>query len=151
MSTSELRRGPGWWMDLEGQWNSPESWPESSPPLPGWTRGTDGLWHAPASATGETLMPTPDEFAVLEGMAQRRTQPIPDVRRSRLLELPEIHEPQHVSSSSPQPLSFSETEAVVQPEVDLRRAQSRAIAACAIAAATATMIAAGLIVLLTLF
>lgn len=44
MSTSELRRGPGWWMDLEGQWKPPEEWPEATPPLPGWKRGTDGLW-----------------------------------------------------------------------------------------------------------
>ena len=45
--TSETRRGPGWWMDLEGVWNPPELWPESTPPLDGWVRGDDGRWSPP--------------------------------------------------------------------------------------------------------
>ena len=55
--TSEIRQGPGWWMDLEGMWNPPETWPESSPPLPGWVRGPDGKWSAP---TAVTPAPVPD-------------------------------------------------------------------------------------------
>lgn len=34
-------------MDVEGQWQPPENWPESSPPLPGWVRTADGTWTAP--------------------------------------------------------------------------------------------------------
>jgi len=45
VSTDELRRGPGWWMDDEGVWNPPSLWPENTPPLPGWERAADGLWH----------------------------------------------------------------------------------------------------------
>lgn len=48
MSASETRKGPGWWMALDGGWNPPELWPESTPPLPGWVRGADGRWSAPA-------------------------------------------------------------------------------------------------------
>jgi len=43
-------------MDLEGTWNPPEEWPETSPPLPGWVRGDGGSWHEPSdpieSSTG---------------------------------------------------------------------------------------------------
>jgi len=35
-------------MDVEGVWNPPELWPESSPPLPGWTRDERGHWREPA-------------------------------------------------------------------------------------------------------
>ena len=41
------RGGPGWWMDLDGQWRSPETWPEDTPPLEGWIRQSDGSWRAP--------------------------------------------------------------------------------------------------------
>lgn len=41
------RGGPGWWMDLDGQWRSPEDWPEDYPPIDGWERGADGRWRAP--------------------------------------------------------------------------------------------------------
>ena len=59
MSTSELRRGPGWWMDLDGQWNPPELWPEASPPLPGWIRAADGNWHAPATDDDSAVQTAP--------------------------------------------------------------------------------------------
>jgi len=36
-------------MDLDGDWKPPEQWPESSPPLPGWIRKSDGLWMAPTA------------------------------------------------------------------------------------------------------
>lgn len=36
-------------MALDGGWNPPELWPESTPPLPGWVRGVDGRWSAPVA------------------------------------------------------------------------------------------------------
>ncbi len=51
MAASESREGPGWWMDSEGGWNPPETWPEATPPLPGWVRNANGEWLAPDSVT----------------------------------------------------------------------------------------------------
>ncbi len=66
MSTSEMRRGPGWWMDLDGQWKPPQEWPESTPPLPGWTRNADGLWSNESLQSIESAKPQapqPDDSA----------------------------------------------------------------------------------------
>ena len=62
-----LRRGPGWWMDPEGNWNPPELWPESTPPLPGWVRDADGRWHAsddPPPAVEEAVVRADDPAGI---------------------------------------------------------------------------------------
>lgn len=51
------RRGPGWWMDEEGIWRSPEFWPEDFPPIPGWHREQDGRWRAPLAS--DVVEPAP--------------------------------------------------------------------------------------------
>ncbi len=59
MATNELptrgnqRGGPGWWMDPEGAWRSPEDWPEDTPPLEGWVRTDEGRWQSPLAQAGQ--------------------------------------------------------------------------------------------------
>lgn len=83
MSTGELRRGPGWWMDLNGIWNPPELWPEENPPLPDWHRNDDGTWLAPDDVphVGQpednlAAGPTPEPVVSLEYMSY---EPAPSV------------------------------------------------------------------------
>ena len=66
MSASDVRRGPGWWMDLDGDWNPPETWPERTPPLPGWRLSELGHWEPPAAADGSLRELTEADTARLE-------------------------------------------------------------------------------------
>ena len=51
-----MRGGPGWWLDPDGVWRSPEDWPEDTPPIDGWVRQTNGVWKAP-KVLGDTDQP----------------------------------------------------------------------------------------------
>ena len=124
MSASDVRRGPGWWMDLEGGWNPPDTWPDASPPLPGWTQSDDGQWVSPTAAE---LAPNDADSAIAE------------VADSTEVERPRLG------------LTYAErtSGAPVTPRLhhpSLRSAVMAAIAAAVIAA----MIATGLIVLASL-
>jgi hypothetical protein len=165
MSTSELRRGPGWWMDLEGQWNPPEEWPESNPPLPGWVRDPDGSWCEPAISDADLEPPLYETDSVAAGLTGR---PIPELKTPTTI--PPLHSlndepnatltypgniehPRHrrvARATSSAVLSFSEATAdlaVFDDDVRLRR---RAITGALLAAVTASMLAAGLVLLLLL-
>lgn len=176
MSTSELRRGPGWWMDLEGQWNPPEEWPEDNPPLPGWTRGADGRWFDPQLHMND-VHETRDRSGIGESAPSSKQRPVPET--SAIPSLESLSAPDMTSQlaaeatkksaeptvivdrrtterrSNPTPaqsaLSFAEATAdmsVTQAE-DLRRRREGTMAAL-VAAVTASMLAAGLVLLLLL-
>lgn len=175
MSTSELRRGPGWWMDLDGSWNPPESWPESSPPLPGWIRSADGTWHEP-TGTATTLVETKvddvqqlagSDAAQVEDVAVPTQRPVPDTGadsgpvdattpaaaiedvNQAPVELPPVEIAPPTQKPVPAPtLQFSDMEAVVQPTIDEARLVRRAIRAAIIAGVLAAMIGIGLALLL---
>lgn len=170
MSTSELRRGPGWWMDLDGQWNPPEEWPEATPPLPGWVRDADGFWTEP---------PELDECADPEAPPPEPTgRPIPEVTLPPEVSIPSIQSldtptdtdpptsdvthyqlladitpPPIPNKQAPTPrqsaLTFSEATATLSFDDD-RRSRRRAASAALLAAVTASMVAAGLVLLLLL-
>lgn len=76
MATSETRKGPGWWMALDGGWNPPELWPESTPPLPGWVRGVNGRWSAPTEPA-----PVVDAGTLDLTMGSVATPPTIDLRK----------------------------------------------------------------------
>ena len=147
-------------MDLDGQWNPPESWPESSPPLPGWRRASDGSW-APPIPTPESVS---EDFAVAEpdtddvGLPAER--PEPDVGRPALT-MPPGTSPRHVppsasreltSDSGPRTptLQFSETEATLQPALDDRQLRSSAIMSVGLMAVLALGVAALIVAVLAL-
>lgn len=172
MSTSELRRGPGWWMDLDGQWNPPEEWPEANPPLPGWVRGSDGRWFDPEADVRPNL--DTNSVGLSEPDAPPKQRPVPETTTLPSfdsLSAPKVTPPAAPQAqlvpqviadrrmidrqSNPTPaqsaLSFSEATA------DLALAQSEAIRrrregtmAAFVAAITASMLAAGLVLLLLL-
>ncbi len=183
MSTSELRRGPGWWMDLEGQWNPPEEWPESSPPLPGWIRGTDGLWTEPAEVDDDETdevaddakstirtngdvrtngAPTGLAIRPMLNIAPANVPPLESLTAPAVFgtELDVEHPPHRQVAGGPiitskVGLSFSEIKADAdkpdpEPEPDPDRDRRRAMTAAFLAAITASMFAAGLILLLLL-
>lgn len=178
MSTSELRRGPGWWMDLEGQWKPPEEWPEATPPLPGWTRGNDGKWFQPPFA--ENLLDetadapqhertTSDESTT--GVASA-TRPVPDLGASSVPPLdsligeqpgpnepfdPKIHPQRRVTpdrraapTKKESVFTFAEGTANLPVFDDGSRHRRQALTAAMLAAVTASMLAAGLVLLLLL-
>ena len=135
-------------MDLDGQWNPPESWPESSPPLPGWVRDNSGMWSAPTTGDLEdTVVPT--TRPVPEGSAAAEDSPT-------IPALPTIQEPVAAASMpsmkrTVEPsLRFAETQAAPQPDEEAARMMRRATNAAIIAAVTASMLAAGIVVLLAL-
>ncbi len=131
MSASDVRRGPGWWMDLEGDWNPPETWPDDSPPLPGWRRNGEGRWEPPASADGSLREGTDDDAAEVVGLAA----PDPEPARPRVN------------------LTYADRSAAPStPAVSSYRGPSiwSAIQAAVIAAVVAAMIAVGSIVLISL-
>lgn len=147
MSTSELRRGPGWWMDLDGSWKPPEHWPESSPPLPGWVRDAEGLWAPPGGEFGmngstdatvatSTTKPEPSLYAV-QATTPQDAPPTPGAGTD------------HSAEGSP-PLSFSQATADVRPDEYVDRERRAAFSAAGLAGVTALMLAAGLVVLLAL-
>ena len=133
-------------MDLDGQWNPPESWPESSPPLPGWVRDSSGMWSAPTTGDLEdTVVPT--TRPVPEGSPVDQAPSIPN--------LPNIHEPEQAPSKPAKKtvepsLRFAETQASPQPDEEAARMMRRATNAAIIAAVTASMLAAGIVVILAL-
>lgn len=171
MSTSELRRGPGWWMDLDGQWKPPEEWPESSPPLPGWVRDAEGRWSEPALSAPKIAEPA-EEVAL--------TRPIPEVSMPPEVQIPKIPtldslrkpdpeasnvpreqlpvsrtgppgtSPTGVSSSRESSLTFSNSTANFGMFDDDLRDRREAASAALLAAVTASMVAAGLVLLLLL-
>ena len=160
MSTSELRRGPGWWMDLDGQWNPPELWPEASPPLPGWIRAADGNWHAPATDDDSAVQTTPvsndqtNAIASLDTSAPAvdstpQQRPVPETMRYMRPAAAQSSEPEMPAPKSLN-LEFSEVEFFVQPEFDEERMRKRAIVAALVSAVLAIAIAAIIVTLLAL-
>ena len=130
MSASDVRRGPGWWMDLEGGWNPPETWPEPSPPLPGWIRSVDGRW-VPRDGEAEAAAAAEDDGAGIEDAEQRSDDSSDDRPRLKL--------------------TYAERPAqapVVHP--DLGPSVRSAVLAALAAAVIAAMIATGMIVLVSL-
>ncbi len=139
-----LRRGPGWWMDPEGNWNPPEIWPESTPPLPDWVRDAEGRWHAPDDAppAALTVVPEPPVEAEPEvADAAAAVAPEPTV--------PASPQRTHRTASSLSYAAYSKLEPIEEPPsgVTLKRALFAALGA----AITAAMFGAGVTVLLGLF
>jgi hypothetical protein len=158
MTTSELRRGPGWWMDLDGSWKPPQDWPEASPPLPGWTRDSQGTWGPTAIGVDVVAQMTAAMTTIADDPMTNPVRPIPDLANitcstevpSSLAEgtpKPTIDPPPAATTLRPTSLTFSEAKFEV-PEVDEQRAIQRALMAALAAAVTSSMLAAGLIVLL---
>jgi hypothetical protein len=163
MSTSELRRGPGWWMDLEGQWNPPEEWPEATPPLPGWTRGHDGLWSQPAFI--ENLHKDNDGSTAGKLTQSTTKRPVLDIGMSSIPSLDSLKHDAEVQkvperrvaedrrtapTKAENVLTFGDAIAHMPLVDDRDRVWRRAIMSATLAAVTASMLAAGLVLLLLL-
>lgn len=137
MSTNGVRRGPGWWMDLEGSWNPPEDWPETSPPLPGWVRGESGSWSGPAGSP--VIQPAPEPGATARGeVGSTVTKPTLSRAVLRPVAKANLHYAANDQHEDPNPRERSNT-------------ARRAVNAAVLAAITASMIAGGAVLLLLLF
>ena len=167
-------------MDLEGQWNPPEEWPESSPPLPGWTRDADGLWTesiegdvegeadaGEVTELAEAITKTNGDLRTNGAPADLTIRPIHDITPATVpllesltapavfgTELSAEHPPHRQvsgeSKMSKAGLSFSDTTADLY-KPDEARDRRHALTAAILAAITASMFAAGLILLLLLY
>ena len=161
-------------MDLNGSWNPPESWPESSPPLPGWERLPDGSWYNPHanedSSSGTSLdeadasqqRPVPDtpiatipSLDTLSGDHETtRSQPTNDSQAasdSSSAPRDKAAKPEKVTAkkTSVAPLQFAETEAnYVEPSITIAQLQKKAILAALGAAILVLMIGGGIVILL---
>jgi hypothetical protein len=157
-------------MDLEGQWNPPEEWPESNPPLPGWTRGADGLWTQPGEVDGDVTdvatTKTNGDLRTDGAPAKLTIRPIPDITAATVPPLESLtapavfdtkldaeHSPHRQvpdrSKTTKAGLSFSDTTADLY-KPDEERDRREALTAAILAAMTASMFAAGLVLLLLL-
>ncbi|MFT7476560.1 MAG: hypothetical protein ACI81L_003515 [Verrucomicrobiales bacterium] len=157
MTTSELRRGPGWWMDLDGSWKPPQDWPEASPPLPGWTRDTQGTWGPTAIGVELEAQVAAGVTTIADDPIVDPVRPIPDLSNitysmeapnSRTLVEPIIDARLAATPLRPASLTFSEAEFEAPPKLHKQRTIQRALMAAVVAAVTSSMLAAGLIVLL---
>ena len=161
MSTSELRRGPGWWMDLDGSWKPPQDWPEATPPLPGWTRDASGAWGPTVIGVEVDAENAPAATEVSDDRIIDQARPIPDLANiTHSREVPSLStladptleatagKTPVTASQRPTSLTYSEAKFEAPPEVDEQRAIRRALLAALVAAVTCSMLAAGLIVLL---
>lgn len=143
-----LRRGPGWWMDPDGNWNPPEAWPESTPPLPDWVRDENGRWHAPDVPAPAALEAVPDleepEPAPTVDPAPTSASPVQPVRTPPAAPgLP----PRSAASLGYAAYTKFDPEEIEPEGVSLKRALFAAVGF----GATAGMIAAGITVLLGVF
>lgn len=149
-------------MDLDGSWNPPESWPESSPPLPGWVRADDGKWQSPVDVVEpiELGIVTPaqrpipdtphasdtetlDELDVTEHDVETHDAETHDVEAN-----PEPRSEQQ-SKPIPPPLQYAEADFLPpQPDVVAEAARNRAMRAALIAGVLAAMIGIGIGLLL---
>lgn len=141
-------------MDLDGQWNPPEQWPESTPPLPGWVRASDGSWGPPSlgeATDSETLAASGSTPPIPEAPANPEATPGEKAFAS--------YEPSPISPVQPQVarpdkhglgLSFSEATAHYDETQDLQKARRRAWLAAFAAACLAAVLAGGIVVLLLL-
>lgn len=143
-------------MDLDGSWKPPESWPESSPPLPGWVRLSDGTWYDPAQQASSTEsvvgQDTVAEADVSDLSTTPASRPVPDTAAGATSE-PQVSvtppSPPSTQTEAPaRTLQFSETQAVVQPTVEDDQILERAIRAAIIAGVLAAAIGIGLGLLL---
>lgn len=144
-----LRRGPGWWMDPEGNWNPPELWPESTPPLPGWVRDAEGYWHASDD-------PPPAALSVVPALDVEASAPADDASTTKAEPSPAATAPAPASVRPPRTaasLSYAAYTKLEPAEVPspLGVPLKRALFAALGAAITAVMIGAGLTVLIGLF
>ena len=161
-------------MDLTGSWNPPESWPESSPPLPGWERLPNGSWHNPhaedpeadaASTQPDTAdaqrRPVPDtptaSIPSLDTLSGDHEQPSAEPARERaqadsVATTPATNVDAGVAARKPTPaLQFATTEAIyVVSPVDEAQLRRRAIGAAIVSALLTVMIGGGLVVLLAI-
>lgn len=130
MSASDVRRGPGWWMDLEGGWNPPETWPEPTPPLPGWIRTVHGHWAPPdgSNVPAEDDVP-PTEAGSAPAETSAGTEPADRIRLGLT----------YADQSTARPVAYP-----TGPSV------RSAVMASLAAALTVIMIATGAIVLISL-
>ena len=131
MPASDVRRGSGWWMDLDGAWNPPELWPESTPPLPGWSRAADGSWVAPVEE------PSDDEEIVDEPNAALTTNAAET-----------LASPEPAASSQIRLVGYADSVPPAPPHERYEPSVEAALAAAAAAAITAVAIAIGLILLI---
>ncbi len=129
-------------MDIDGRWRPPEEWPENTPPLPGWSLDDTGCWSPPDEPEADPAQADDDPEA-----------PDPNPQRG----WHRIAPPGSVTEDDDRPafeLGFAAPAAQVAiPDVETRRAirtGKHATVAAVLAAVTATMIAAGLIFLLSL-
>lgn len=163
MSTSELRRGPGWWMDLEGQWNPPEEWPEATPPLPGWTRSNDGLWSQPSFV--RDLHDDSNHSTAVAPKQSTTKRPVLDIGSSSIPSLDSLKDNAEVQTvperriaddrragptKAESVLTFGDAIAHVPLADDRHRVRRQAVMSATLAAVTASMLAAGLVLLLLL-
>lgn len=150
-------------MDLEGQWNPPEVWPEATPPLPGWKRDDDGLWTEPAVVEShEDSSDAPPSEPVAQSSTAR---PVLDIGVSSIPSLESLQDDAVVQvvperrvaddrrtspTKSESILTFAEATANLTIAEDIVRERQQAIMAASLAAVTASMLAAGLVLLLLL-
>lgn len=145
MSASDTRRGPGWWMDLDGDWNPPEEWPESTPPLPGWTQTGDGRWEPPTDELGAVRPPTDQEIAAQPRLSESNETAVPVPPPIT----PPTRKPAAPETGSRPALSYAEY-APLHSSAERGPSTSWALQAAAIAAAAALIIGLGMTVLLLL-
>jgi len=70
------RRGAGWWMDLDGEWRTPEEWPQDYPPLDDWVRNQDGSWHAPTPVVAAAEDPASAVLVAEQVAEESATKPV---------------------------------------------------------------------------
>jgi len=123
-------------MDLEGTWNPPEEWPETSPPLPGWVRGDGGSWHEPSDPIESS---TESEPASVQRYSTGSTVTRPTLTPAT---------PRPSLTHNIGPLRYHQpSELAPSPK---RTGGRRAANAAVLAAITACMIAGGVVLLLLL-
>ena len=104
-------------MALDGGWNPPEMWPESTPPLPGWVRRADGRWSAPDAPATIADVRNLDLTGGQPAPQQQPTQPVIDLRHAdtqeplaRPVAEPINPSPSQVSRSQPPQTQRSQTQ-----------------------------------------
>ena len=145
MSTSEMRRGPGWWLDPEGEWKPPEQWPESTPPLPGWTRNADGLWSN--EAMNELDTPAEEDLAI---DSPSISDDAPVTETPRIDDAPVAETPPKSEASAGLGLTYSTDAVTGIVESSTGPLPERAIRAAVAAAVIAAMLGTGIVLLILL-
>lgn len=133
-------------MDLDGAWKPPQEWPESTPPLPGWRRNADGLW------TNEEIQEirTEDSAPTVDiDLTQTEAQP-EQIEGSSIDEIEAVLQTEDVEHALG--LSYA-TDAVATPSEVLAQdalVNRSALIAAITAAVVASMLGAGIVLLILL-